>query len=157
MTRAYLIASALSLALAAPGLAAAQDKAPPAAVPGGIGMPDRMPDSGPAVAGPVLPSGQLIGADVVNTANERIGSVDQVLVTKRGDIRSVVVSVGGFLGVGDRKVVMPWQDLDFSHSGRQVVAVAMATREQLKAMPEYRPPEERQRERVAPPVESPAE
>ena len=153
MTRAYLIASALSLALAAPGLAAAQDKAPPAAVPGGIGMPD----SGPAVAGPVLPSGQLIGADVVNTANERIGSVDQVLVTRRGDIRSVVVSVGGFLGVGDRKVVMPWQDLDFSHSGRQVVAVAMATREQLKALPEYRPPEERQRERMAPPVKSPAE
>lgn len=153
MTRAYLIASALSLALAAPGLAAAQDKAPPAAVPGGIGMPD----SGPAVAGPVLPSGQLIGADVVNTANERIGSVDQVLVTKRGDIRSVVVSVGGFLGVGDRKVVMPWQDLDFSRSGRQVVAVAMATREQLKALPEYRPPEERQRERMAPPVKSPAE
>src|SRR3546814_11187726 len=86
------------------------------------------------------PANKLVGADVTNTSNDRVVSVNELLLHKSGQVQGLVVSVGGFLGVGDRKVILPWDDLTISRNGDQVVAVASATKDQLKAMPEYQPP-----------------
>jgi hypothetical protein len=46
-----------------------------------------------------------------------------------------VLSVGGFLGIGDKEVVVPVSDLDVSPDGQ--ILMASASQEQLKSMPQY--------------------
>lgn len=83
---------------------------------------------------------RLIGADVKSANNEKIGDVSEVLVSTDGRINAIVVSVGGFLGMGDRKVALPWEQLRFSSEGNDLIVMASATKESLKEMPEYRDP-----------------
>ena len=148
MERISVIAPALAIALAASGFAAAQENGQTApSAPSGMTPPMRAD-----AAGQGIPANKLIGADVTNTANERVGSVNELLIDKSGQVQGLVVSVGGFLGVGDRKVVLPWNDMTISQNGNQVVAVASATKEQLKAMPEYQPPKAASVQRIDVPV-----
>lgn len=136
MKRTFVAASTLAIAFAASGLALAQEKGQTAdSAPAGMTTPMTVD-----AAGQAIPSDKLIGADVTNPAHQRVGSVDELLLNRSGQVQGLVVSVGGFLGVGDRKVVLPWNGLTISREGDQVVAVASASKEQLKAMPEYKPP-----------------
>ena len=49
---------------------------------------------------------KVIGSSVVNDANETIGKIDDLLVTRDGKEPYAVLSVGGFLGMGTRMVVI---------------------------------------------------
>ncbi len=49
---------------------------------------------------------KVIGSSVINEANETIGKVDDLLVTRDGKEPYAVLSVGGFLGMGTRMVVI---------------------------------------------------
>src|SRR3546814_5085303 len=110
MKRTLAVASTLAIALATSGLAAAQEKAQTApSAPSGMTTPMTAD-----AAGQAIPANKLVGADVTNTSNERVGSVNELLLNKSGQVQGLVVSVGGFLGVGDRKVVLPWDDLTIS-------------------------------------------
>ncbi len=64
------------------------------------------------------PSGHLIaarrvqGAAVFNTALERLGSIEDVIIDKAsGRIAYAVLHFGGFLGFGDHKYPLPWEKL----------------------------------------------
>src|SRR5438132_1055474 len=54
-----------------------------------------------------------IGSAVVNDANESIGSIDDLLVSQDGKDTFAVLSVGGFLGIGSKLVVLPYTSLQF--------------------------------------------
>lgn len=150
MKRTFAAASALAIGLAASGYAMAQETGQTApSAPSGMTTPMRA-----AAAGKGIPANKLIGADVTNMANERVGSVDELLLDKSGQVQGLVVSVGGFLGMGDRKVVLAWNDMTISQNGNQVVAVATATKDQLKALPEYQPPKAAGIQRMDAPVRS---
>ena len=69
-----------------------------------------------------LRGGSIIGKDVINTAGENIGEVKEIAVTPDGRVSNVVVSVGGFLGVGDRLVALPWNSLDISTASDEIKA-----------------------------------
>jgi sporulation protein YlmC with PRC-barrel domain len=56
---------------------------------------------------------KLNGLDVYNTQNQKLGTIDDILVNQNGQIASVVLSVGGFLGIGDRLVSVPFNQLQF--------------------------------------------
>ena len=56
---------------------------------------------------------KVIGSAVVNDANESIGSIDDLLVSEAGKETFVVLSVGGFLGIGSKLVVVPYSSLQF--------------------------------------------
>ena len=43
---------------------------------------------------------KLVGLNVYNDSNESIGSINDMLTDKSGDIKAVVIGVGGFLGIG---------------------------------------------------------
>jgi hypothetical protein len=60
----------------------------------------------------VLGSG-LMGAQVRGTDNENIGSVDDLLLDRDGQILAVVVGVGGFLGIGQKNVAIANDQLQF--------------------------------------------
>ena len=57
---------------------------------------------------------KVIGSSVVNDANETIGKIDDLLVSSDGKQPYAVLSVGGFLGMGTRLVVVPYDTLKFA-------------------------------------------
>jgi sporulation protein YlmC with PRC-barrel domain len=60
--------------------------------------------------GMVARGGDIIGASIIDTANENIGSIsDLVIDPKSGHVAYAILSHGGFLGIGARQVAVPWQ------------------------------------------------
>ena len=47
---------------------------------------------------------KLVGVDVYNTANEKIGDISEILIDASGKVTSVIIGVGGFLGMGQHDV-----------------------------------------------------
>lgn len=80
----------------------------------------------------------LIGATVRNEKREAVGKIEDVYVDNSGAIKTVVVAVGGFLGVGAKDVAVKWSDLKFSRDDRSIVIMTSWTKESLKAMPDYK-------------------
>jgi hypothetical protein len=86
------------------------------------------------VVGKGYRANKLIGRTVVNDLNEKIGTFDDVIVTTDHDI-FVPVQVGGFLGVGSRLVVLPFDA--FKIEDRKIV-LPNASKEQLKKLAEFK-------------------
>lgn len=81
----------------------------------------------------------LIGLDVHNLQNEDIGEIEDLIIDNGKTLRAVVVSVGGFLGVGDRRVAVEPGSLIISREqGGDLKAIANTTREDLKNAPEFK-------------------
>ena len=78
---------------------------------------------------------KVIGTSVVTDANDTVGKIDDVIIGQDGKAPFVVLSVGGFLGVGDRLVVLPYDQL--RTTGGKVVLPG-ATKDALKALPEFK-------------------
>jgi ribosomal 30S subunit maturation factor RimM len=55
---------------------------------------------------------KLVGLNVYNDSNESLGSINDLLTDKSGDIKGVVIGVGGFLGVGEKNVAVPFEKLN---------------------------------------------
>jgi sporulation protein YlmC with PRC-barrel domain len=56
---------------------------------------------------------KLVGLNVYNDSNESLGSINDLLTDKNGDIKGAVIGVGGFLGVGEHLVVVAFDKLKF--------------------------------------------
>jgi hypothetical protein len=56
---------------------------------------------------------KLIGVNVYGSDNERIGDVNEVLVDRQGNADAVVVGVGGFLGIGEKNVALPFNAFEW--------------------------------------------
>lgn len=56
---------------------------------------------------------RLIGTTVVSQNNETIGDVNDILFDRNGQVMAAVVGVGGFLGIGEKDVAVPFQQMDF--------------------------------------------
>ena len=89
---------------------------------------------------------ELIGADVKNAQNETIGEIESVHLDQSGMVSNVIVSVGGFLGLGSRDVALSWSDLQVADGGQSITTTM--TKDQLKSMPEYEYSDSSQRGKV---------
>ncbi|WP_262296315.1 PRC-barrel domain-containing protein [Microvirga sesbaniae] len=58
----------------------------------------------------------LIGTKVVSANNESIGDINDVIMDRNGQIMAAVVGVGGFLGIGEKDVAVPFKSLEFATS-----------------------------------------
>ncbi|MCG6203715.1 PRC-barrel domain-containing protein [Rhodopseudomonas sp. HC1] len=56
---------------------------------------------------------KMIGLNVYNQANEKLGDISEVLLDKAGKVHAVVIGVGGFLGVGQHDVAVKFDQLKF--------------------------------------------
>jgi sporulation protein YlmC with PRC-barrel domain len=56
---------------------------------------------------------KMAGLNVYNDNNESLGSINDLLTDKAGNIKAVVIGVGGFLGVGEHLVAVPWDKVKF--------------------------------------------
>ncbi len=57
---------------------------------------------------------KLIGSTVYNDANENIGDINEIVLGKDGKIAAVIIGVGGFLGLGERDVAVPFDQIKMS-------------------------------------------
>src|ERR1700740_3442847 len=82
---------------------------------------------------------RLIGSKVVGADGQEIGKVDDLLLDRDQKLAGVIVSVGGFLGVGSKSVALPADRVDISQAyGDQRVVKIDATKEELAAAPAFR-------------------
>ncbi|MBB4371169.1 sporulation protein YlmC with PRC-barrel domain [Bradyrhizobium sp. cir1] len=56
---------------------------------------------------------KMSGLKIYNEANENIGSINDLLMDKSGAIKIAVIGVGGFLGMGEHLVAVPYEKLKF--------------------------------------------
>ncbi len=56
---------------------------------------------------------KVVGLNVYNDQNSSIGSINDLLTDKGGNIKAVVIGVGGFLGVGTHLVAVPYDKIKF--------------------------------------------
>jgi sporulation protein YlmC with PRC-barrel domain len=115
--------------------------------------------SGPsAAAAPVSAAGKwraskLVGVNIYNQQNDKIGEIDDVIIDGSGKVDGVVVSVGGFLGMGEHDVMMKMNQIKFANKARTTTTGATssdskqwypdrgtvnATKDKLKAMPQFK-------------------
>ena len=80
-------------------------------------------------------SSKVVGSNVVNDANETIGTIDDLLVSYDGKQPYAVLSIGGFLGMGTRLVVVPYDLLKFAD---KKVILPGGTKEGLRMLPEFK-------------------
>jgi sporulation protein YlmC with PRC-barrel domain len=108
---------------------------------------------------------KVVGLSVYNDANESLGSINDLLTDKNGNIKAVIIGVGGFLGVGEHLVAIPFEKVKFvnepvAYTGAAAGpnattnpapataskpnpwypdhAMISATKDELKAMPEFK-------------------
>ena len=79
-------------------------------------------------------SSVIVGSPVVNEHNEKIGMVDDLIIEPSEMVPYAILSVGGFLGIGDRLVVVPFSSLKISSNK---IELPGATKNELEAMPEF--------------------
>lgn len=78
---------------------------------------------------------KLLGSNVINDKNEKIGTLDDVIADKK-QLNFAVLQVGGFLGVGGRLIVVPYESLVIDDNG-QKITLPGASKEELKKLTEY--------------------
>ena len=77
---------------------------------------------------------KVIGSSVVNDANQTIGKIDDLLITRDGKDPYAVLSVGGFLGMGSRMVVIRYDSLKFAD---KKIVLPGGTKDGLKMLPAF--------------------
>jgi sporulation protein YlmC with PRC-barrel domain len=83
---------------------------------------------------------KLIGTTVINDKNEKIGTVDDILADKDKKLLNfAVLQVGGFLGLGGRLVVVPYDSLQIDETG-QKITLPGASKDELKKLSEFNYP-----------------
>ena len=107
---------------------------------GACAAPD---DSGDGTALPdrtdgalVVKSSTLAGTDVLSAEGDDVGEVSHALVDADGNIQFVVFDVGGFLGLGERVVAVPWGSFEVVPDETRPHLVYGGTQAELEAMPE---------------------
>jgi hypothetical protein len=62
----------------------------------------------------VISSDRVEGTSVYNTAGDKLGSIDYLVIDKRsGSVHYAVLEFGGFLGMGTDRYPLPWQMLEY--------------------------------------------
>jgi sporulation protein YlmC with PRC-barrel domain len=84
-----------------------------------------------------LMSSRLIGANVYNNQQESLGEVADLVIDDGNTITGVVVSVGGFLGIGESYVVMDPSTIVLSEKDGTLRAYVDTSKETLESAPKF--------------------
>ena len=103
--RTLVLGGLLASALLAPALAQTN---PPPASPAPVAQ-----STAPKAAGEAWRASKLIGLNVYNDQDEKLGDISEILLDKSGKVDGVVIGVGGFLGMGRHDIMVEMSKLKF--------------------------------------------
>lgn len=84
-------------------------------------------------------STKLVGLNVYNAAGEKIGDINDLILDPDGKVSNAVIGVGGFLGLGEKLVAVPFSDLKFSRDANGNERVTLNTsKETLESAPDFK-------------------
>ncbi len=98
--------------------------------PGSITLPDEMTTD------------DIVGATVYDAHDESVGEVVDLLLSEDAEVNQVLVDVGGFLGMGEHRVALDLNEIEFIDADGALRAQVDVTQEQLEAMPAFQRDEE---------------
>jgi sporulation protein YlmC with PRC-barrel domain len=81
---------------------------------------------------------KLVGLDIYNKDNKDIGTIKDIALNSDGKASAYVVSVGGFLGMGEHYVAVNPDAVNVTYKDNKWQANMNATADQLKAAPEFK-------------------
>ncbi|WP_072392546.1 PRC-barrel domain-containing protein [Hyphomicrobium sp. CS1GBMeth3] len=82
---------------------------------------------------------RLMDTKIRSPEGEELGEIEDLLVDDTGKIVSVVVEVGGFLGIGEKDVLLPFNELELTGDGDgNVLLKSNADKAKLETAPEYK-------------------
>jgi len=74
---------------------------------------------------------------VITAGDEEVGSVNDPVIDRDGQVVGVVIGVGGFLGMGEKDVAIAWDDIQRSGKAKKLELRISQSRESLMAAPEF--------------------
>ncbi|MGV7030579.1 PRC-barrel domain-containing protein [Methylobacterium symbioticum] len=83
-------------------------------------------------------SSKLVGKNLYNKQNETVGEIEDLVMENGKTVTGVVVSVGGFLGVGERYVLVDPSSIFLQRADGKLKALVDADKEALKSAPEFK-------------------
>jgi sporulation protein YlmC with PRC-barrel domain len=146
--RSSYTAAGMALGTLLAGTAVAQTPPPPASAPPAISAPAAGQPANPSVPPNLVVASvkqqggwrasKTIGGDVYNDQNQKIGSIDDLILSPDNKVQFAIISVGGFLGIGSKLVAVPYDQIHFDQdkSARKAV-MANGTKEALNAQPSF--------------------
>jgi sporulation protein YlmC with PRC-barrel domain len=117
-----------------------------AAALGVLSMPALAQQPAPATAGPAriyteMPAGTTVTnfykQNVYDPSDNKIGDVDDVLIDKEGKVTAMIIAVGGFLGMGEKDVAVPFSSVRASEKNNKWYLVLNTTKDALKSAPGF--------------------
>ncbi len=86
-----------------------------------------------------LGTDELVGATVYDAFESNIGEVGELVLSADGQLEGAVIDVGGFLGMGEKPVLLGLGDLTIMRQieGEELIVTVDMTEEQLEALPDY--------------------
>jgi PRC-barrel domain len=84
-----------------------------------------------------LADDEVIGKSVVNVGDEEVGTIADLVMDEEQKLVGVVLSVGGFLGIGDKWVAVPVDQIDFPADEQPARLRVAVTEEQLTNAPDF--------------------
>jgi hypothetical protein len=135
-----LTATAVAALLLAPALA--QSPSPSSPAPSATAAPSGTDSPGFTAAQTKdqwLASKNLIGTKVVDTANQTIGSINDLLVDHDGTVLAAVVGVGGFLHIGEKNVAVPFKSLQLTRTNDNEKIAMHFSKDELQQAPAFKP------------------
>jgi len=98
--------------------------------------------AGTVMYGQNVAASNIIGASVMDAINNSIGKIDDLVLSGEGQVTNYVVDVGGFLGIGSKRVALTPQDVTITADGNgNLQAKTQLTKDALTARPDYTKPE----------------
>lgn len=87
---------------------------------------------------PIWKSSDLKGSKVETPTGENLGDIKDVVIDANGRVSYVAISVGGFLGMGDRLAAVPFEALKVTTEGDKKKISLATTKDRLKEAPEFK-------------------
>jgi sporulation protein YlmC with PRC-barrel domain len=106
-------------------IAASPTLAQPAAAPSPVTPAERTQtttSTAPVATTPGWRASKLVGVNVYNNDNEKIGDISEILLDTSGKVSGVIIGVGGFLGLGQHDVLVQMDQLKFVNEPRSATA-----------------------------------
>ena len=131
MINKLVAVSALSLLVSSAAIAQETTKTPVTSSGGGAKIMTALPADASTIT-------NFYKQSVYDPGNNKIGDVSDVLIQKDGKAVAAIVGVGGFLGVGEKDVAIPFDAMRMTNKDNKMYLVVDTTKDALKAAPGFK-------------------